>query len=176
VKWPYVKYRIFKALRGPVAASRAMGCTVGEGCRILSKIVTTEPWLVTVGDRVTISSNVTLVTHDGTGWLHRDGRGRRYRYAPVTIGSDVFIGTGAIIMPGVVVGDRSVVGAGAVVTKSVPEGTVVAGNQARPVTSYDALMRRVNDWPAERDMVGDDYRARVDSIRETVARPEMDLR
>ncbi|MDQ1074387.1 MULTISPECIES: DapH/DapD/GlmU-related protein [Microbacterium] len=175
MKWPYIKYRVLKALKGPVYASRAMGCTVGTGCRILSKIVTTEPWLVTVGDRVTISSQVTLVTHDGTGWLHRDERGRRFRYAPVTIGSDVFVGTGAIIMPGVAIGDRCVIGAGSVVTRSVPSGLVVAGNPARPVSSYDDLMAKVGGWPAESDMRGESYRSRVDSVRETGPRPPMDL-
>lgn len=173
MKWPYIKYRILKAVKGPVYASRALGCTVGEGCRILSKIVTTEPWLVTVGDRVTISSNVTLVTHDGSGWLVSDERGRRFRYAPVTIGSDVFVGTGAIIMPGVKIGDRCVIGAGSVVTKSVPDGVVVAGNPARPVSTWEDFTARVATWPTEADKVGDDYRARVDSIRERENRPEM---
>ncbi len=173
MKWPYIKYRVLKTLNGTVAASRAMGCTVGDGCRILSKIVTTEPWLVTIGDRVTISSNVTLVTHDGSGWLVSDERGRRFRYAPVTIGSDVFVGTGAIIMPGVRIGDRCVVGAGSVVTKSVPDGIVVAGNPARPVSTWEDFTARVASWPAESDKVGDDYRARVDSIRERGHRPDM---
>lgn len=50
---------------------------------------------------------------------------------PITIGSDVWIGGGAIICPGVNVGDRAVIGAGAVVTKDVPSGVFVGGNPAK---------------------------------------------
>lgn len=50
---------------------------------------------------------------------------------PVTIGSDVWIGGGAIICPGVTIGDRSVIGAGSVVTKSIPPDVIAAGNPCR---------------------------------------------
>lgn len=165
-----MKYRIMKHIRGTVRASRALGCSIGEDCRILSDIVTSEPWLVTVGDRVTVSSGVRFITHDGTGWLYRDEKGRRYRYAPVSIGSDVFIGAGATILPGVTVGNRCVVGAGSVVTKSVPDGTVVAGNPARPLRTWDELSDRISGWPSYADMKGATYRERVDSIAEGVRR------
>ena len=52
---------------------------------------------------------------------------------PVTIGSDVWIGGGAIVLPGVTIGDRCVVGAGSVVTKDVPPGNLVVGNPARAI-------------------------------------------
>lgn len=52
---------------------------------------------------------------------------------PVRIGANVWIGGGAILLPGVTVGDDAVIGAGAVVTRDVPAGTTVAGNPARPV-------------------------------------------
>lgn len=52
---------------------------------------------------------------------------------PVEIGSDVWIGGGAIICPGVRIGDRSVIGAGAVVTQDVPAGIFAAGNPCRPI-------------------------------------------
>ncbi len=52
---------------------------------------------------------------------------------PVTIGSDVWIGGKAIICPGITIGDRSVTGAGSVVTKDVPTDVVVAGNPAKVI-------------------------------------------
>ena len=52
---------------------------------------------------------------------------------PVTIGRDVWIGGGAIILPGVTVGDRAIVGAGSVVTREVAAGATVVGNPARPM-------------------------------------------
>jgi maltose O-acetyltransferase len=52
---------------------------------------------------------------------------------PIRIGSDVWIGGGAIVLPGVTIGDRSVIAAGAVVTRDVAADTLVAGNPARPL-------------------------------------------
>jgi maltose O-acetyltransferase len=52
---------------------------------------------------------------------------------PVEIGSDVWVGGGAIILPGVRIGSRSVIGAGSVVTRDVPEGVFVAGNPCRVI-------------------------------------------
>lgn len=146
--------------------ARKHGVAIGRGCRILSNVVTTEPWLVSIGDRVTVSSDVRFITHDGSGWLVNDSRGRRYRYAQITIGSDVFIGAGVTILPGVSLGDRVVVGAASVVTKDVPAGTVVAGVPARRIGTWDAFEAKVRTWPAESDKTGKTYRERVDSIVE----------
>jgi acetyltransferase-like isoleucine patch superfamily enzyme len=55
----------------------------------------------------------------------------RPRSQPVAIGDHVWIGTGAVVLPGVTIGDGAVVGAGSVVTCDVPSGSVVAGNPAR---------------------------------------------
>ncbi len=161
-----IKYRIVKRIKGRVYASRALGCSIGENCRILSDIATSEPWLITVGDRVTISSGVRFITHDGSGWHYRDHKGRRYRYAPIQVGSDVFIGAGAMVLPGVTIGDRCVIGAGSVVTKSVPDGSVVAGNPARPLGTWDDLYARIAAWPSDAEMKGVSYRERVSSIAE----------
>ena len=63
---------------------------------------------------------------------------RREEYGkPVTIGSDVWVGGGAIILPGVTIGARAVIGAGSVVTRDVPEGTFAAGNPCRVVRAID---------------------------------------
>lgn len=61
------------------------------------------------------------------------------KYAPVEIGSDVWIGAGAIILPGVTIGDCAVIGAGAVVTTDVKKGEVVAGIPARAVGHRDVV-------------------------------------
>jgi maltose O-acetyltransferase len=59
---------------------------------------------------------------------------RREEYGkPIEIGADVWVGGGAIILPGVHIGDRAVIGAGSVVTRDVPEGTFAAGNPCRAI-------------------------------------------
>lgn len=159
--------RLINLRRGGSAAARWMGVTVGQDCRILSLLFGSEPWLVTIGDRVTISSGVRILTHDGTGWLYRDDKGRRFRYSRVQVGSDVFIGIGSIIMPGVQIGDQCVIGAGSVVTKSVPAGSVVAGNPAHLITKYDSLMEKISHWPNERLLAGFSFQDGINRIVET---------
>jgi acetyltransferase-like isoleucine patch superfamily enzyme len=60
------------------------------------------------------------------------------RVAPTRLGNNVWIGRGAIVVPGVTIGDHSVVGAGSVVTHDVPPLTLVAGNPARPIRTLSS--------------------------------------
>lgn len=160
-----LRYRWYQiSRRGHEGAARALGAQIGSDCRIYSRIATSEPWLVSVGDRVTISSEVELITHDGSGWLFSDERGRRYRYAPVVIGSDVFVGARAVILPGVTIGDRCVIGAGAVVTRNVAAGSVVAGSPARVIGTFDQLRERWLLRAAASDMRGSTRREQINSI------------
>ena len=96
-----------------------------------------------IGDRVTITSGVRMLTHDGATWLVRDEKGRRYHYARVKIGNDVFIGIDSIIMPGVQIGDNVIVAAGSVVTKSIPSNSIVAGNPAKIIGTVGSYKNKV---------------------------------
>ena len=76
--------------------------------------------------------------HDGSAIMMARAYGRSLdAVGPVRIGDDVFIGKNAIILPGVTIGSRVIVGAGAVVGKDVPDNSVVAGNPARIIRSLD---------------------------------------
>jgi len=90
---------------------------------------------VTIGRRVMISVNCSIssVTHP-VRMMNRQAAPLEFK--PVTIGDDVWIGMGAIILPGVTIGDGAVIGAGAVVVRDVPERTVVVGNPGRIVSSF----------------------------------------
>lgn len=165
--------RILYKLMGGTAFARRKGVTVGEGCRILTRRFGSEPWLITIGRKVTVSSDVVFINHDGAGWLHADDRGRRYRYAKIEIGDNSFVGSGTILMPGVRIGTNCVVGAGTIVTKSVPSGSVVAGNPARYICSFDQFISKVDTWPAQLDMVGETRRQQIDSIVETHYKQEI---
>ena len=101
---------------------------------------------ITVGDRTMIGPNVTIATacHPISPALREAGL--QYNL-PVKIGRNVWIGTGAIILPGVTVGDNSVIGAGSVVTKDVPSNVVAVGNPCRvlrPITEEDDEVYRRN--------------------------------
>ena len=147
------RWRALSLVKGPSEAARELGVTVGQDCRIYSLSISSEWELLSIGDRVTVSSDVRFITHDGVGWLFRDEEGRRhYWLARIAIGSDVFIGAGATILPGVRIGDRCVVAAGSVVTRSVPDGSVVGGNPAKLMGTFDDLGAKVARWPTTREV------------------------
>ena len=95
-----------------------------------------EPFLVTIGDDVTIAKGTILLTHDNSV-IKCDLDATDY-FGRVKIGDSCFIGMHSILLLGVELGDHTIVGAGSVVTKSFPEGNVViAGNPARVICSLD---------------------------------------
>lgn len=89
---------------------------------------------ITIGDNVLIAPKVNLITIGHP--LNPSDRRATYT-APITIGNGVWIGAGASVMPGVTIGENSVVATGAVVTKDVPPNTVVAGVPAKVVKTLD---------------------------------------
>lgn len=87
---------------------------------------------ITIGDDVQIGPNVQLLTP--THPLDPELRRAKWEAGePIVIEDNVWLGGGAIVLPGVTIGDNSVVGAGAVVTRDVEPGVVVAGNPARVI-------------------------------------------
>ena len=92
-----------------------------------------RPDLITIEDNVNIGPKAIIVTHDSSDRCVNPGG--QVRRAAVRICKNSFIGAGSIILPGVTVGERSIVAAGSVVTKDVPPKTVVGGVPARALGS-----------------------------------------
>ncbi len=89
-----------------------------------------------IGDSVMIGPNVTLATAGHP--IAPELREQVYQFnQPVRIGNRVWIGAGVVILPGVTVGDDSVIGAGSVVTKDIPSGVVAVGNPCRVLREID---------------------------------------
>ena len=83
-----------------------------------------------------ISHNVTFINHDGGTWAFRDHWDEYkdvIKYGRIEVGEESFIGACSIIMPGVKIGRNCVIGAGSIVTKDVPDETVVAGIPAKKI-------------------------------------------
>ncbi|HYD53014.1 MAG TPA: sugar O-acetyltransferase [Gemmatimonadaceae bacterium] len=103
-------------------------CVVLDVCRVL------------IGDYTMFGPGVQILTplHPLDAQLRR-----REEYGrPITIGSDVWVGGGALILPGVTIGARSVIGAGSVVTRDIPEGVIAVGNPCRVVRAIEGQGRR----------------------------------
>jgi acetyltransferase-like isoleucine patch superfamily enzyme len=167
------KLNVLVMIKGNSFALRTLGVKVGEGSRIYTRSFSGEPWLVSIGNRVGVAAGVQFITHDGSVWLLRDEKGRRYRYARITVGNDVMIGANAIILPGVQIGNRVIVAAGSVVNRSIPDNCVVGGVPARFIKTFDEFERYgLATYRSEAEMKGKTFRERVDSIvDETMAPP-----
>lgn len=120
------------------ALYRAMGVRVGHHVFIgLDTWLDDQfPELITIEDDVTISFRVTVVVHDDAKRMDRTEAGAgEGTVAPVRLERGCYVGAGALLLPGVTVGARAVVAAGAVVTRDVPPATVAAGVPARVIKS-----------------------------------------
>jgi acetyltransferase-like isoleucine patch superfamily enzyme len=111
LRWPLVVYH-------PEELHLANNIDIGEFTHIRAS------GGVTIGNRVLIASHVVITSRAHPAELPRFGVTRD---APVVIEDDVWIGAGAIVLPGVTIGRGSIVGAGAVVTHPVAPGTIVTG-------------------------------------------------
>ena len=124
------------------------GGTIGEGCEIFPNVeFGSEPYLITIGNNVRITSGVRFITHDGGVWTLRKCKGVETIdvFGKIYVGDNVHIGWNAIIMPGVSIRKNCVIGAGAVVTKSVPDNSVAVGVPARVIESIDEYYEKVKE-------------------------------
>lgn len=129
--------------RDPAGFARSLGVKLGNGGQIwgVSRgMFGSEPWLITIGDNVFITGLVQFITHDGGTLPFRKDIPDLEWTAPIAVRNDVFIGYRATILPGVTIGDRCIIGACAVVTRSVPSNSVVAGNPAKVIKTADEYL------------------------------------
>ena len=126
-----VKYRF----QSPVEYARSIGVSIGENCFIPDKTIwPTEPYLIKIGNNCQITSGVKIFTHGGAHVL-RDEIPDFDCFGRVSIGDYVYIGNNSLILPGVTIGSHVLIAAGSVITKSIGDNVVVAGNPARIICS-----------------------------------------
>lgn len=115
-------------------------CDYGYNMQIGDKVffnfncVVLDVTMVTIGSRTMFGPNVQIYT--ATHPINHQQRSSGVEYAkPISIGEDVWIGGSVVICPGVRIGDRSVIGAGSVVTRDIPSDVFAAGNPCRVIRS-----------------------------------------
>lgn len=121
---------------------RRIGMQIGENCKIFSETIeSSEPYLISIGNHVTIAPNVWFTTHDASANIFMDGVSDLY--GRITIGNDVFIGMSCTFLPGTSIPDRCIVAAGSIVTKKFTEpGKVIGGNPARVIEDLDVYLKK----------------------------------
>lgn len=139
-------YRIIVAHRSPVKYARKIGVNFADEStvHIYGHVNwSTEPWIITIGRDVHITDGVKFCTHDGGTLLYREQIPDLEITKPIHIGNRVYIGNNVIILCGVHIGDNVVIGAGAVVTKDVPDNSVIAGVPARVIKTADQYLEKI---------------------------------
>ncbi|MCF2130353.1 sugar O-acetyltransferase [Strepomyces sp. STD 3.1] len=119
-------------VRPPLYVDYGSNITIGARTFVNYNLTALDVAAITIGEDCQIGPNVQLLTP--THPLEPGPRRDKLEAAlPITIGDNVWLGGGAVVLPGVTIGDNAVIGAGAIVTKDVPANVVAVGNPARPV-------------------------------------------
>lgn len=148
IKKLYIKFKILTGdSNALVVYLRDKGIIIGDNVRFRAPqtdvIDISRPALVEIGSNIDFNHNFTLLTHDFSSYVFRNlyndfvpSSGR------VKIGNNIVFGRNVTVMKGVTIGDNCIIGLGAVITKSIPEGSVVVGAPARVICTVDEYYAR----------------------------------
>ena len=140
-----------RILRNNVKCARKLGVRIGDRCRVLDEagsVFGTEPWLIQIGDHVEITNGVRFLSHEGALWCLRELDSELKNadlFRPTVVGNNVMIGMRSLIMPGVHIGNNVIIGAQAVVTKDIPDNTIVAGVPAKPISTLEEFKEKMKN-------------------------------
>ena len=128
-------------IRPPLRVDYGHNITIGDGSWVNFGLTALDVAPIVIGQDVLIGPNCSLYTA-----IHPTEPGpRRAKWesaAPITLEDNVWLGGSVVVCPGVTIGENSIIGAGAVVTRSVPANSIAVGNPARVIRALDPTLPR----------------------------------
>lgn len=144
----YYHLLLHKKQQSYLESLKERGLQIGENVTIMDACFfdPSHCFLISIGSNTTLAPNVRLIAHDAS-----TKRALGYsRVGRIRIGSECFIGDSVIVLPGVAIGDRSVIASGSVVTKDIPAGSIAVGSPCRVIASQDDFIQKHKQLIAER--------------------------
>lgn len=167
IRW--VKLRLLTITNGWKRASylkrKNVFMEMGDGCYYHTRDLPAEPYLIKLHNDVRIAADVRLITHDIASYMinniskYEEYGKARYYMGTIEIFDHVMIGAGSKILPNVKIGPNVIVAAGSIVTKDIPENSVVAGVPARVIGTFDEFakkrIRETKCYPEKKDGINE---------------------
>ena len=117
---------------------RKKGVKIGRNCRLHTMSFSTEPYLVEIGDNVSIADGSVFITHDAGITCFRDEFPNDDIFGKIIIGNNVHIGANCTLLLNTTIGNNCIIGAGSVVRGKFADNTVIIGNPAKAMMSMNA--------------------------------------
>ena len=143
-----VTLRIKKKFRltNDIKEYQKKGVTLGDGVSIYNSYLDVgHGYLIEIGDHCTLT-NCTILAHDASTQIYF----KKSKVGMVRIGSHTFIGWGAIILPHVSIGKNCIIGAGTVVSKDIPDNSVVIGSPCRIISTTEQFILKHQEYMKEK--------------------------
>lgn len=136
--------KIVKRLISPVAYAKKIGVNFHENeLHIYGNVVWgSEPWLIKLGKNVHITNGVKFLTHDAGILIFKKQYPTLDLTMPIEVGNDVYIGTDVLILPGVKIGSKVIIGAGSIISRNIPDNSVVVGVPGKVIKSCDEYLEK----------------------------------
>ena len=166
---------IIVRLRGEVSTEELCrrGMKIGKNFNRMNKVMIDDshPWLIMIGDNVTLAPRVHILAHDASTKVHLGYT----KIGCVTIGDRVFIGAESVILPGVTIGNDVIIGANSTVTHDIPEGVVAVGSPARVICTTEEYLQKEKERMQNCPVYGEEYTMRGGITEEMKAKQREEI-
>ena len=138
-----IRRKIIRMFLSPVKYAKKVGVNCGEDLHIYGTVHWgSEPWIITIGQNVHLTQGVSFLTHDAGILIFKKDYPDLELTKPITIGDDVYIGSNTLILGGVKIGNKVIIGCGSIITKDIPDNSVVVGVPGRVIKTADEYLEK----------------------------------